>query len=330
MRPYQILEQIFNKLSVDVKHLEMLATQTEQEIKLYEELAKLQSEIETMLQESKIYAYSETFKSLIFRYCIYAHYNINIDNYKSAVDKDFHLEVQLTFHLFNEHSKQVQSDGEKWNLAVEYIRNRIDESQINLPAISSAFKDYFLIKQGVAFLKKEFPNDWEFLRNEWATLSSMLKNYVAILEADIEDRTIINLHSKMKKSTNFKIELNNFLLQQLRKPQEVINLLNYYLFSNSVDSELLKLIIQLVESISDDVEFDFIFQRLDNLFYQNEGITPRKKRLIIHEIFRIYGHPKTYTAEDEENYYKNHPNASIDDFKMMQERVIKKLIPNLN
>lgn len=202
----------------------------------------------------------------------------------------------------------------------------ITSHQINILKISSVFADYYFIKD-INNVAKHIDNK---LVKEFRVgmKSAKMGLYNAIL---LNGANVDELDGEIVKGniSGLRFGLDEFFVNKLKIPLELVKELNDKIFENTLSKEILEAIYNFVKEKESDLDFSFLFAELHNVFKDEVRLSVRAKKLLLHDIFKIYEHPRAITDKEEELYFQKDENSSLETLEKRKIRVAEALVPDL-
>ena len=284
------------------------------------------------------YKYSPFIKSEIFINFLIFMYNLDLKGInRNTIENQQKEDREFLTFLF----ELIEKQNPRMEMAImqyeKMIRisfkagkfvHEVTTEDVQFLKIAAAFYEYYFIKDAIDLLKK---SDGDFAQSILNMIPNFIQhlsnasNLMKIEDKDIKDEQFYSNKPKLK---GFKIFLTNDMLKLLKLPLEIIEEFNKKIFSNTITKEVIESLIASLNDLNNDVEFQFMFKNLDDVFGEHVQMSKRAKKILLHDIFMIYGHPMAIT-DDEELKYLSGPNTTIQSFEMRKIRIIESLIPDL-
>lgn len=196
---------------------------------------------------------------------------------------------------------------------------------INVQLISSVFGDYYLLKDLKQIISRG-ENDFTLeFRQALQDFKAMLLN---VSNLDKEDWGKIQMTKLRSHKTGLQVSISSDEIKKNERYIELFDEISKVVFTDTLTRNHLKEFLKHMDAIEDEMEFNFVFKRMATVFRGEDRLSKRSKKLLLHEIFKIYKHPLSISDTDEENYLSKDA-SSIETSEKRKIRVIQILIPNL-
>jgi hypothetical protein len=334
----KLIEKIGNKLRINIRKEDIENMKNSQEWKDYEDLMKLYNAF-TLQYEETFLKRSFLFKNLDFILFVIQLTKDDQIFYENAIK----IKTSQELYDFNDFMQNqleiiVKKSICNVNQAIELwkLRSESKNGVFFISSINSAFADYYCLKSCIQYLKDKEPSFWLMFQNQLGILLENVNFNIKQRKSLNKETGPINNESMTVRTAGKTSQVPKFYMDEAKKlfsaTPEILNELNTQVFDNSIGFEQFEIIVSIMNQMSnldDNTMLDTQFHNIDKLFDENCKLSKRQRMLFLHDIFKLYGHPKAITDKDE-NYYDEHSEyASMDTLEKKKIRIIEQLLPNL-